>query len=195
MDITGLIVAGGRGSRMGSVDKGLQVFRGASLIQHVMQRFAPQVQTLLINANQNLDIYEGFGVPILPDAILGFAGPLAGLQTGLIHSTTPYLAMVPCDSPFLPNDLVQRLRTGLEEGAADLSVVITGDVLRHQVHPVFCLMKATVLPELTSFLQSGERKMQDWIASLNIAKVHFPDDAAFRNINTLDDLRNFEAPQ
>jgi molybdopterin-guanine dinucleotide biosynthesis protein A len=193
MDITGLIVAGGLGVRMGSVDKGLQTFRSAPLIEQVIQRLAPQVQYLLINANRNPDIYKSYGVPVLADTMPDFAGPLAGLQTGLVHCKTLYLAMVPCDSPFLPNDLVVRLRTSLEENAADLSVVITGEAGNPQIHPVFCLMKTSVLPDLTSFLQGGRRKMQDWIALMKVAKVHFPDDTAFRNINTFDDLRNFEA--
>ena len=124
--ITGLILAGGRGSRMGHVDKGLQIFRGAPMALHVMVRLRRKSAQLLINANQNLGPYEGFGVPVWPDEIPGFAGPLAGLQTGLRHCETPYLVTAPCDSPFLPVDLVARLYAALSEAQADLAVAVTG---------------------------------------------------------------------
>jgi molybdopterin-guanine dinucleotide biosynthesis protein A len=191
--ITGLVLAGGRGSRMGGVDKGLQTFRGAPMALHVVMRLAPQVGTLMINANQNLGPYEGFGVPVWPDQVGGFAGPLAGLQTGLSHCETEYLVTAPCDSPFLPNDLVERLSAGLVEQNADLAVAVTGDGGRLQPHPVFCLAKAALLPHLNQFLQEGGRKFDAWYASLNVAEVQFPDEAAFRNINTLEELRSYEA--
>jgi molybdopterin-guanine dinucleotide biosynthesis protein A len=192
--ITGLVLAGGRGSRMGNVDKGLQRFRGAPMALHVIMRLSDQVGTLMINANQNLGPYEGFGLPVWPDQIAGFAGPLAGLQTGLSHCETDYLVSVPCDSPFLPLDLVERLGTALSENDADLAVAVTGAGEAVQAHPVFCLMKATLLPHLNQFLQEGGRKIDAWYASLAVAQVHFPDETAFRNINTLDDLRKYEAP-
>lgn len=190
--ITGLILAGGRGSRMGHVDKGLQVFRGAPMAMHVMLRLQPQVGHLMINANQNLGPYEGFGVPVWPDQIPDFAGPLAGLQTGLAHCETPYLVTAPCDSPFLPTDLVARLFAGLTEWDADLAVAVTGEGAERRTQPVFCLMKNGLLPHLTAFLQDGGRKIDTWYASLNVIEVPFPDDAAFRNINTVEELRQFE---
>jgi molybdopterin-guanine dinucleotide biosynthesis protein A len=191
--ITGLVLAGGRGSRMGGVDKGLQTFRGAPMALHVVMRLTPQVGTLMINANQNLGPYEGFGVPVWPDQVGGFAGPLAGLQTGLSHCETDYLVTAPCDSPFLPTDLVERLSAGLVEKNADLAVAVTGEGSTRQPHPVFCLAKATLLPHLNQFLQEGGRKFDGWYASLKVAEVHFPDEAAFRNINTLQELRSYEA--
>ncbi len=190
--ITGLILAGGRGSRMGNVDKGLQMFRGAPMAMHVMLRLAPQVGPLLINANQNIGPYEGFGVPVWPDQIPDFAGPLAGLQTGLAHCETPYLVTAPCDSPFLPTDLVARLYAELNEWEADLAVAVTGEGAERRTQPVFCLMKSSLLPHLTAFLQDGGRKIDAWYASLNVVEVHFPDEAAFRNINTVEELRQFE---
>lgn len=190
--ITGLILAGGRGSRMGGVDKGLQPFRGAPMALHVMMRLAPQVHELMINANQNLAPYESFGVPVWPDEMQGFAGPLAGLQTGLNHCATDYLVMAPCDSPFLPSDLVARLGDALLAQNADLAVAVTGEKESIQPHPVFCLMKTSLLPHLTLFLQDGGRKIDSWYASLKVSEVRFEDAAAFRNINTLEDLRNFE---
>ncbi|MFC7287168.1 molybdenum cofactor guanylyltransferase MobA [Herminiimonas glaciei] len=190
--ITGLILAGGRGTRMGTVDKGLQLFRDAPMALHVLMRLSPQVGYIMINANQNIAPYEGFGVPVWQDEMQGFAGPLAGLQTGLIHCETDYLVTSPCDSPFLPTDLVQRLADGLEQNNADLAVAVTGSGDTRQAHPVFCLVKASLLPHLTLYLQEGGRKFDKWYSSLAAAEVHFEDEDAFRNINTLDDLRKYE---
>lgn len=189
MNITGLILAGGRGSRMGSIDKGLVPLAGKPMVAHVLERLSPQVQRLLINANQNLDTYAAFGAPVWPDAMPDFAGPLAGLQTGLMHCETPYLVTAPCDSPFLPADLVQRLAAALQAEDADLAVAVTGEGETRQPHPVFCLAKASLLPHLTQFLEGGGRKVDRWYASLRVAEVHFADEAAFRNINTLAELQ------
>ncbi|HJU70504.1 MAG TPA: molybdenum cofactor guanylyltransferase MobA [Paucimonas sp.] len=187
--ITGLILAGGRGSRMGSVDKGLQPFRDAPMVLHAIMRLAPQVGTLMINANQNLGPYESFGLPVWPDQLAGFAGPLAGLQTGLAHCETDYLVTAPCDSPFLPPDLVTRLGDALIAQDADLAVAVTEEDGRRQPHPVFCLVKAALLPHLTAYLQEGGRKIESWYRSLAFVEVLFPDATAFRNINTLEELR------
>ncbi|HWT72697.1 MAG TPA: molybdenum cofactor guanylyltransferase MobA [Oxalicibacterium sp.] len=193
--ITGLILAGGRGSRMGHVDKGLQNFRGAPMAMHVLMRLSPQVGQVMINANQNLGPYEGFGVPVWPDEMPDFAGPLAGLHTGMVHCETDYLVSAPCDSPFLPTDLVQRLGDALEADKADVAVAVTGEGETRQPHPVFCLAKASLLPHLTHYLQEGGRKFEKWYASLKAVEVHFDDEDAFRNINTLDELRKYELPQ
>ena len=190
--ITGVILAGGRGSRMGGVDKGLQQFRGAPMALHVMMRLQPQVGALMINANQNLAPYEAFGIPVWPDELQGFAGPLAGLQTALNHCETEYLVTAPCDSPFLPSDLVARLGKALVTQNADLAVAVTGEGDARQAHPVFCLMKSSLLPHLTLFLQDGGRKIDAWYASLAVAETHFANEDAFQNINTLEELRKLE---
>jgi molybdenum cofactor guanylyltransferase len=190
--ITGLILAGGRGSRMGHVDKGLQPFRGAPMVLHVIMRLQPQVGALMVNANQNIGPYEGFGFPVWPDQLGGFEGPLAGLQTGLAQCDTDYLVTAPCDSPFLPQDLVDRLGEALLAHNADIAVAVTGEGDTLQPHPVFCMMKSSVLASLTIFLQEGGRKIDRWYRSLPFTEVHFPDEAAFRNINTLDELRRYE---
>jgi len=190
--ITGLILAGGRGTRMGTVDKGLQMFRSAPMALHVLMRLSPQVGYVMINANQNIAPYEGFGVPVWQDEMQGFAGPLAGLQTGMVHCDTDYLVTAPCDSPFLPTDLVERLAAGLEEKNADLAVAVTGAGDTRQAHPVFCLAKTSLLPHLTLYLQEGGRKFDKWYASLNVAEVHFDEEDAFRNINTRDELHQLE---
>ena len=190
--ITGLILAGGRGTRMGHVDKGLQNFRGAPMALHVMMRLQPQVGELMINANQNVGPYESFGVPVWPDEIQGFEGPLAGMQTGLVHCMTDYMVTAPCDSPFLPTDLVARLADGLIDADADLAVAVTEGGGKRQAHPVFCLMKAALLQHLTEYLRGGGRKIDAWYASIKTAEVVFEDEDAFRNINTLVELKQYE---
>jgi molybdopterin-guanine dinucleotide biosynthesis protein A len=190
--ITGIILAGGQGRRMGSVDKGLKPLRGKPMVQWVLERFAPQVDEVLINANQNLDTYVQFGCKVVPDEIGGFAGPLAGLHRGLSAAKHDLIATVPCDSPFLPLDLIARLYAALDDKQADLAVARTGD----QPHPVFCLCRKSVLPGLTAFLQSGGRKIDAWYAALAVAEVLFDDEAeAFSNINTAEELRAFEDRQ
>src|ERR1035437_4559004 len=187
--ITGLILAGGQGRRMGGVDKGLQNFRGKRLVDHVYERLAPQVGGIIINANQNHDAYKSFGVRVVSDAIGNFAGPLAGLHAGLSVSRRPYLASVPCDSPFLPEDLVERLMARLNESGAELAVAKTGD----QPHPVFCLARRGVLEHLTNFLKGGGRKVDAWYASLTVVEVNFDDQAeAFSNINTFEERASLE---
>jgi molybdenum cofactor guanylyltransferase len=190
--ITGLILAGGRGSRMGEVDKGLQPLGGEPMVSHIIKRLAPQVGTLIINANRNLETYKRLGAPVWPDELTGFAGPLAGLQAGLLHCQTQYLVTAPCDSPFFPSDLVERLGGALAEQNADLAVVVTGEGKDRQPQPVFCLLKTSLLPHLNAFLQSGKRRIDAWYASLKVAEVSFDDEAAFRNINTLEELQQFD---
>jgi len=184
-DVTGLVLAGGQGRRMGSVDKGLVALDGRPLVAHVIERLAPQVGTLVINANRNRERYARFGFPVVADAISGFAGPLAGLHAGMNVATTEYVATSPCDSPFLPDDLVPRLASAFAERDLDLAVARTFE----QPHPVFSLVRRMVLPHLAAFLHAGGRKIDAWYASLRIAEVRFDDEAdAFRNINTADDL-------
>ena len=186
--VTGLILAGGKGSRMGGVDKGLQAFRGKRLVDHVYERLAPQVGGIIINANQNQDEYRSFGVRVVSDAIGGFAGPLAGFHAGLSVSKRPFLASAPCDSPFLPEDLIARLYARIDETGAELAVAKTGD----QPHPVFSLMRRGVLDHLADFLKEGGRKIDAWYATLNVVEVAFDDEAeAFSNINTLDELASY----
>jgi molybdopterin molybdotransferase len=192
-DITGLILAGGRGTRMGTVDKGLQPFRGKPMAAHVLERLRAQVGAVAINANQNLETYAALGAPVWPDDTPGFAGPLAGLEAGMRRCATPLLLSAPCDSPFVPADLAERLFTALQEQDADLAYAVTQEPgKRRQPHPVFCLVRVDRLPLLSSYLAEGGRKMDGWYADLKAAEVLFEDDGAFRNINTLDELREFD---
>ncbi|TSA16520.1 MAG: molybdenum cofactor guanylyltransferase [Betaproteobacteria bacterium] len=187
--VTGLILAGGQSRRMGGVDKGLQMFRGKRLVDHVYERLAPQVEAIVINANQNLDGYRTFGVRVVSDAFGNFAGPLAGLHAGLSVSRRPFLASVPCDSPFLPADLIERLYAGLDGSGADVAVAKTGN----QPYPVFCLVRRGVLEHLTNFLKGGGRKVDAWYASLAVVEVSFDDQTeAFSNINTTEELAILE---
>lgn len=190
--ITGLILAGGRGSRMGNLDKGLQTLDGTPLIGHVIQRLSPQVGQLLINANRHLETYQQFGWPVVSDELTGYEGPLAGLQAGLRHCTTPYLVTAPCDGPFLPTDLVAQLADALERDQADVAVAVTGEGETRQPQPVYCLLKTALLPQLENYLRSGQRRIDGWYAPLKIVEVPFDNEAAFRNINTPDELRQAE---
>ena len=184
-DVTGIVLAGGQGRRMGGVDKGLVELGGRPMVAHVIERLAPQVGPILVNANQNVATYAALGHPVVPDAVGGYAGPLAGLHAGLSRAATPYVVTVPCDSPFLPTDLVARLAGGLVPAGAALAVAKTFD----QAHPVFALVRRDVLANLSAFLEAGGRKIDAWYASLAVVEVPFDDCAdAFRNINTRDEL-------
>jgi len=184
--VTGIVLAGGQGRRMGSIDKGLVPLLGRPMVAHVIERLTPQVDEILINANRNVSEYMALGHAVIPDAIGGYAGPLAGLHVGLTHAANALIATVPCDSPFLPEDLIERLSAAMEKQSADIAVARTFD----QPHPVFALVRREVLPHLTRFLQGGGRKIDAWYATLNSTEVAFDDQAdAFRNINTADELR------
>ena len=185
--ISGIVLAGGQGRRMGGVDKGLQVLGGTAMIGHVIARLAPQVDEIVINANQNLESYAKFGYPVAPDVTGGFAGPLAGLQAGLHAAKHALVVTAPCDSPFLPLDLVARLRAAM--GGKDLAVAKTGT----QAHPVFAMVRREILDHLTAYLAGGGRKIDAWYASLEVVEVAFDDEAeAFSNINTREELRAHE---
>ncbi len=187
--ITGLVLAGGQGRRMGGVDKGLQPLRGRPMVEWVLERLAPQVDEVIVNANANAEHYAAFGHRVVSDAIGGFAGPLAGLHAGLAAARHPLLVTVPCDSPFLPRDLVARLKDRLDRDRCDLAVAKTGD----QPHPVFSLVRASVLPHLAAFLEGGGRTIDAWYATLKVVEVPFDDEAdAFSNINTRADLAAHE---
>ena len=183
--VTGIVLAGGMGRRMGGVDKGLVTLDGQPMVAHVLARLAPQVDGIVVNANQNLDRYAALGFSVVPDSVGGFAGPLAGLHAGMTAAATPYVVTCPCDSPFLPLDLVARLMAGLVRDDAQLAVARTLD----QPHPVFALVRRDMHAHLNEFLASGGRKIDAWYASLRVVEVAFDDEAeAFRNINTAAEL-------
>jgi molybdopterin-guanine dinucleotide biosynthesis protein A len=184
-DVTGIVLAGGQGRRMGGVDKGFVEMAGRPLVGWVLERLAPQVGAIVVNTNQNPARYASLGYPVVADAVGGFAGPLAGLHAALACVTTTWAVTVPCDSPFLPADLVARLAAAIAAADADLAVARTGS----QPHPVFALVHRRVLPHLDAFLAGGGRKIDAWYAALATVEVAFDDEAdAFRNINTRDEL-------
>jgi molybdopterin-guanine dinucleotide biosynthesis protein A len=201
-EITGIVLAGGRGTRMGGVDKGLQLYGGLPLAKHAIQQLVPQVGFLLINANRNLDIYEAWGqqfsANIVIDGLADFAGPLAGFLAGMQSCKTPYLMTVPCDTPRFPSDLVVRLSDAMIQNNADIAMVSSPDdegVLRHQ--PVFCLIKCKLAASLKTFTDAGGRKIGAWASQHKLVRVDFnqthDDPKAFYNANTLADLQQLSA--
>ena len=191
-DMTGLVLAGGRGSRMGGVDKGLQSYGGRPLAQHALMRLLPQVGQAMINANRNLDVYRSMGVPVWPDEVADYPGPLAGMLSGLAHCETPYLVTVPCDAPNYPLDLVSRLAQGLSEIHGDLATAYTRAADQLFPQPVFCLMHVSLQRSLREFIASGERKTGLWARTHRSAQVVFDDEAGFMNLNTLTELERVQ---
>jgi molybdopterin-guanine dinucleotide biosynthesis protein A len=196
--ITGLVLAGGRGSRMGGIDKGLVPFQGQALAQHALARLAPQVGCTALSANRNLADYRAFGVPVWADTVVDYAGPLAGMLAGLAQACTPWLVTVPCDTPLFPHDLVARLAHALaRQPSAQLALVLAPDDqgrLRRQ--PVFCLLHASLQDSLQRFLADGGHKVGQWIEAQAWVGVPFdgPGDipTAFGNANTLEELQALE---
>jgi molybdopterin-guanine dinucleotide biosynthesis protein A len=182
--ISGIVLAGGRGRRMGESDKGWLELDGRPLIRHVLDRFAPQVDDVVISANRNLERYRALGHPVATDALPDFAGPLAGLHAALPLTRHDLVATVPCDSPYLPLDLVARLRAELERVQADIAVAAADG----RVHPVFCLCRRSLWDSLGAFLAVGGRKVEAWYSGERHAIVPFDRLEAFRNINAPGDL-------
>ncbi len=183
--ITGCILAGGIGRRLGGIDKGLVLLDGRPLVAHVIARFAPQVDTLLLSVNRNHDHYRSHCAHLVSDDHANAAGPLAGIAAALAVTDTPWLAVVPCDSPFLPSLLVATLRRALAQQAADIAVARTADGLQ----PVFALIATRLAPSLAEYLAQGGRKTDAWYARQALLEVDYEHErAAFMNINTPDDL-------
>jgi molybdopterin-guanine dinucleotide biosynthesis protein A len=187
--ITGLVLAGGQGTRMGGVDKGLQLHNGMPLARHAMLRLAPQVGRVVLNANRHLADYAAMGAPVWADTLPDQPGPLAGFLAGLERCETPYLATVPCDSPLFPQDLVLRLGEELEREGAEAAMAATREANELRLQPVFCLMERSAAEEsLRRFTAGGRRRISGWAATLHVATVIFDDARAFANVNTLAEL-------
>lgn len=191
-DITGLVLAGGRGLRMGGVDKGLQNHAGLPLALQALLRLQLQVGATMINANRNLAAYEAMGVPVWPDSLPDFPGPLGGLLAGLEHCETPWLVTVPCDTPHFPLDLVARLAAAAAAADAQVAMAATQEDGELRPQPVFSLVRADLLESLVAYLHAGERKIVPWLRSHRCVEVPFDDASAFFNANTLDDLRQLQ---
>ncbi|HLX02199.1 MAG TPA: molybdenum cofactor guanylyltransferase MobA [Trinickia sp.] len=195
--ITGLILAGGRGTRMGGVDKGLQTLRGEPLARHVAMRIAPQTSALLISANRNLDAYQAlaapFGASVISDSSSDFPGPLAGILAGLRAARTELVLCAPCDSPYLPLDLARHLFAALDANRADIATATTtGADGQSSVHPVFALLRTSLADDLAACLDRGERKVRAWYARHMTAEVGFAEERAFYNVNSLQELADLE---
>ncbi len=200
-DITGLVLAGGRATRMGGIDKGLQNFNGTPLALHALLRLGPQVGNTMVNANRNLGAYESFGSSVWPDGLADYAGPLAGFLVGLERCETPYLLTVPCDSPLFPLDLASRLAQALEREDAQIAMASGAEPQKEgsvqmRAQPVFCLLRADLLESLVRFTQEGGRKIDAWTATHKTVLVPFDREGdareAFFNANTLAELHALE---
>lgn len=188
--ITGLVLAGGRGARFGHADKGLIMLDGRPMVEHVIARMRAQVGAIVISANRHLADYEAFGFPVVCDDYDEHLGPLSGIASGLRAATTDYVVTVPCDTPLVHETLVARLRWALQQNNADVAVAHDGCRLQ----PTFLLLKRTLLTDLTSFLNAGGRKIQDWLARHRAAMAHFVDCTdAFSNINDAREHARIEA--
>ncbi len=189
-DITGVILAGGQGKRLGGVDKGLVTLHGKPLIEHVIAVLQPQVGGMLISANRNLEVYSAYGFPVVADVIGDYDGPLAGMLSAMRAAGTPYILTAPCDAPRLPADLAQRLCAALARANADAAVAASGG----QMQPVFALLRTRLAGELQKFLEAGGRGVGEWMRRLPAAVSDFPGgEGFFMNINTAEELRNIEA--
>ena len=185
MQISAIILSGGRATRMNGADKGLVLLNKKPLIEYVIECLKPQVDEILINANREILQYQAFGYNVLQDEVPDFLGPLAGVSLGLQHAQHDYLLTVPCDSPLLPHDLAKRLMAALIEHDVDIAVAKSDD----DAHPVFSLCKKSVLPSLRTYLEQGERKVSAWQKSRKYIEVDFSDcSEAFTNLNTFEDL-------
>ena len=192
--ITGLVLAGGRGSRLGGVDKGLQMLGEQPLVWHALERLRPQVSTLAINANRNTEAYASFGLPVWPDALADYPGPLAGMLAGLSAIETEWLVTVPCDTPHFPPDLVQRLLAAASHAAVHAALPVTEDTPgQPQAQPVFCLLHRSLRPALAAALAAGERKIDRFTRAAGQVLVPFADAAAFFNANTPAELERLRA--
>ena len=196
-DVTGVILAGGRGSRMGGADKGLQNFRGMPMAMFTLLRLSPQVGEIIINANRNLSAYESFGVPVWPDSLAEYPGPLAGFLTGLEHCETEYLLTVPCDTPLFPLDLVARLGEAMERDGAEIAMAAAREEDgQFRAQPVFSLLRRELMESLVRFTHEGGRKIDAWTGQHRTVLVPFDrageDTSAFFNANTLAELHRLE---
>ena len=187
--VTGVILAGGRATRMGGVDKGLVQIGGRPMIAWVVDTLRSQVADVLINANRNHDSYRGFGCDVVDDGDSEFRGPRAGMVSGMRAARTPYIAVVPCDSPLLHGSLVQRLHDAARASGAPIAAAHDGERLQ----PVFALLSCELLDDLAGYLDDGERKIDRWYARHGYESVDFSDVAeSFANINAPDDKRALE---
>jgi molybdopterin-guanine dinucleotide biosynthesis protein A len=187
---TGVVLAGGQAQRMGGQDKGLIELNGSPMVQYVLEAIVPQVNKVIINANRNQDIYSHYGHEVIGDEFEGFFGPLAGMASSMRAINTPFMLTVPCDSPFVPDDLAKRLYLQMIKKEADISVAHDGS----RIQPVFVMLKTSLLDSMLDFLNKGERKIDKWFEKHSLAVTDFSDKPdTFININNRDDLSMIES--
>ncbi len=183
-NITGVILSGGRSSRMQGEDKGLILLNDKALISYVVDVVEAKVGRLLISVNRNIESYQQYG-EVIKDELADFQGPLSGISKALNETTNPYLLIVPCDSPFISEVLIDELIRSMYENEVDICVADDGAF----IHPTFALIKTTLKDNLLAFLDSGERKLGLWIEQNNFEKVDFSDQPKlFINLNNPQDF-------
>ncbi len=188
--VTGVILAGGKATRMGGTDKGLVPIAGKPMIAWVIDALRPQVADVLINANRNHERYGEFACPVIDDGDSDFRGPLAGMVSAMRAARTPYIAVVPCDSPLIGGGVVERLYAAAASSGAPIAAAHDGERLQ----PVFALLSCDLLDDLAGYLDDGERKIDRWYDRHRYVSVDFSDVAeSFANINAPDDKRALEA--
>ena len=184
--ISAVILAGGLARRMNGADKGLQLLHNKPLVSHILERLSPQVSQISINANRSLSEYAQFGMLVFHDEIDGFQGALSGMLTALRQATTDYVLFVPCDCPYLPLNLIEKLKSAVENQAVLAAYAHDGE----RDHPTFCLLSCQLLTALEDYLARGERRILFFMREQGAAKVDFSEQkAAFRNFNTLEELK------
>ena len=189
-DITAVILAGGKARRMNGEDKGLITLRGRAMIDYIIAALRPQAGTVIINANRNRQQYGSFGLPVIADILDDYLGPLVGMATGMRNSETPYIVTTPCDSPFIPDTLVETLYHALADKQAEISVAHDGV----RMQPVFALLRRHLLDSMIAYLRSGESKIDTWYATHRTALADFSDDTSmFLNVNTPEDRQQLES--
>ena len=187
--LTAVILAGGMARRMDGQDKGLIELNGKPMIEYIIEALKPQVDNILINANRNLEQYQRYGYPVVKDIMGDYFGPLVGMASGLQACNSNRILAVPCDSPFVPPVLANRLETAMIESQADISVANDGE----RIQPVFAMIRSSLLPSVLAYLDDGGRKIDTWYAEHNMALADFSDwPNAFININTPEDKLTVE---
>ncbi len=185
--VTGLVLAGGAATRMGGEDKGLVRFEGRPLVEHVLGRLRGQCSTIVISANRNLDVYRGYGCEVVSDCTGGFQGPLTGIYSSLALVATPFVQIAPCDAPYLPRCLTERLLTVLEAHPESLCAA---PVVQGHTEPLFMVMRTESRKALGAFLAAGGKRVHEWVRRSNCIWVEFEDPFDFSNFNSKEDLKS-----
>lgn len=193
--VTAVVLAGGLGRRMSAdgqgINKAMVPVSGKPMIAHVIERIRTQVNSILINGDPHQPDWKVFGLPVIADQIADRPGPLAGIHAALTCIDTPWLLSVPCDTPRLPHDLVIRLVNAQTQSGADRVSVRCGA----QRHPVIALIHRSLALELESFVRTGGRRIESWLAQGRWVEAEFEDESAFVNVNTADELQHLERSQ